>query len=488
MATNNTKQAFWVTLGSFFAFGFGIVSSMILARYFPKQDYGTYKQVLYVYNTLVVVFTLGLPKAFSYYLPRIPVNQAKDLIKKITNLFFILGGSFTVILFVFSTFIASILRNPDLTLAIKIFSPVPLLLLPTMGLAGILATYQRNQFMAIYTVSTQLFIFLCVSLPVIILNGGYLQAIIGFVFASFLNFIFALYLKYMPLKHAGNDKCKISYYEIFRYSLPLMYASIFGIVISSADQFFISRYFGSSVFADFANGSLELPFVAMIIGASATVLTPLFSRHIHENLNAREAILPIWMNVFEKSVKIIYPIVLFAWFFADIIMIIMFGAIYKDAGTFFRIKLIVNLFTMISYIPLILAIGANRFYARVHLFHAIILVLLEYLSVKLFASPYLITAISVTCRIANISLMLVFISKYFEIRLMDLVPIKLILSIGLPSIFLLFSIRIVIDKYLSLSSINSLVVGAVFYFFLFYLWTLYRKIDYFYIFAPLFRR
>ena len=54
---SNTVQAFWIALGSLFSFGFAIVSSMILSRYFPKEDYGTYKQVLYVYTTLLTVFT-----------------------------------------------------------------------------------------------------------------------------------------------------------------------------------------------------------------------------------------------------------------------------------------------------------------------------------------------------------------------------------------------------------------------------------------------
>ena len=104
--TSNTQQAFWVGIGSLFSFGFTIVSSMILSRYFDKGDYGTYKQVLYVYGTLLTVFTLGLPKAFSFYLPRVPLNQAKNLISKITSLFYWLGGFFSVLLFVFSFFCA----------------------------------------------------------------------------------------------------------------------------------------------------------------------------------------------------------------------------------------------------------------------------------------------------------------------------------------------------------------------------------------------
>ena len=68
--TSNSKQAVWVAIGSFFSFFVGIVSPVILSRFFDKGDYGTYKQVMYVYNTLLAVFTLGLPKAYAYFLPK----------------------------------------------------------------------------------------------------------------------------------------------------------------------------------------------------------------------------------------------------------------------------------------------------------------------------------------------------------------------------------------------------------------------------------
>ena len=374
--TNNTIQAFWISLGSLFAFGFGIVSSMILSRYFPKEDYGTYKQVLYVYSTLLSVFTLGLPKAFSYFLPRTPIDQAKNLIKKITNLFFLLGGSFSVVLFIFSPQIAVILKNPDLELALKIFSPVPFFMLPTMGLEGILATYRRTQFMVVYTVLNNVLKLLFVALPVILFKGGYIQAIIGFTIASFICFFVALYLKYLPVKNAGNEHFPISYSEIFRFSLPLMYASLWGIIISSADQFFISRYFGAAVFAEFSNGALELPFVGMVIGATSTVLAPLFSKQIYKSADPRKDIFPIWLSVL-KTAKIIYPLVIYFWFFADIVMMVLYGEKYIDSGIYFRIKLISNLFTLITYAPLIIAMGATKFYANVMMFGAIIVVLLD---------------------------------------------------------------------------------------------------------------
>lgn len=486
MATNNTQQAFWVGIGSLFSFGFTIVSSMILSRYFDKGDYGTYRQVIYVYSTLLTVFTLGIPKAFSYFLPRVPLNESKSLISKLTNLFYLLGGLFSIILLVFSDQIAFLLKNPDLGLALRIFSPVPLLMLPTMGLDSILATYRKTQFLTIYTISTRVLSLLCIALPVVIFKGTYIHAIIGFVISSLLTFLLAIYFKYYPVRNEKKDKTRISYKEIFRFTLPLFYASIWGIIITSADQFFISRFFGNEVFAEFSNGSLELPFVGMIIGAGATVLSPIFSKQIYVNADVRMEILPLWLSVFEKSAKIIYPLVLFFLFFADTIMILLYGAQYQISGDYFRIKLIVNFFTVISYFGIIIAINANKFYSNVHLLHAIILVCLEYTSILVFNSPLLITAISVVCRIGNIFCMLAYISKYFSLSIIDLFPYRTIVKIIVPSLVILMPIRYLLVHVLGLEGVILVIISFILYCAFFYPWSIYAKLGYLSLIKPIF--
>lgn len=484
--TNNTQQAFWVGIGSLFSFGFALVSSMILSRFFDKADYGTYKQVIYVYSTLLTVFTLGIPKAFSYFLPRVPISEAKSLITKLTNLFYFLGAIFSIILFIFSEHIGLFLKNPDLELALRIFSPVPLLMLPTMGLESILATYRKTQFIAIYTISTRIFVLLCVTLPVLLFDGTYIQAIIGFVASSVFTFLLAVYLKNYPIRHEAKDKTNITYKEIFRYSMPLFHASIWGIIIHSADQFFISRFFGNEVFAEFSNGSLELPFVGMVVGAGATVLGPIFSKQLHFKADVKTEILPLWTSVFEKTVKIIYPLVLFSLFFADMVMVILYGNIYQNSGNYFRIKLAVNLFTIISYTPLILAIGATRYYANVHMVSVIILIVLEYLSILVFKSPYVVTIVSVACQIGRIVAMLLYISIFFKINLIQLIPIKLIAKIVLPSVLLLFVIQYITNELFHFSPIFSLGTAMIFYGLTYFLWCYFAKIDYLSIIKPLY--
>lgn len=485
--TNNTRQAAWIAIGSLFSFGFGIISSMILSRYFDKADYGTYRQVIYVYNTLLAVFTLGLPRAYSYFLPRVSNNEAKSVINKINILFFVLGGLFSFLLYFGSEYIASFLKNSELELSLKIFSPVPLLMLPTMGLEAILATYQKSHFLALYNVITRSTMLICVTVPIIFWNGGYIEAIYGFTLASFISFVIALYLKYLPIKQFTKAPTSISYKNIFDFSLPLLYASLWGMIIKSADQFFISRYYGNEVFADFSNGALELPFIGMIIGACSTVLSPIFSKLQHQQADAKREFYPIWISVFKKSAMLIYPILLFCCFFSDIMMILLYGEKYATSYIYFCIISIANFFTIIAYAPLIVNIGKVRLYSNVHMFSAIILITLEYVVVQMNLPAFYIAIVSTICHLGRIFTMLYVVSKFFELKIIQLFPINTLVKIILPSIIILFFIRLILLE-LCISNIMVFIIGGIIYVLAFIVLAKFLNLDYVSIIKPLIKR
>ena len=68
---SRTLQALWLALANLLSLSVTLVMQAVLCRYMTTSEYGTYSQVLYVYNTLLAVFSLGLPKAYSYYLARV---------------------------------------------------------------------------------------------------------------------------------------------------------------------------------------------------------------------------------------------------------------------------------------------------------------------------------------------------------------------------------------------------------------------------------
>ena len=452
--TSNSRQAAWVAIGSFFSFVVGIVSPMILSRYFDKADYGTYKQVMYVYNTLLTIFTLGLPKAYAFFLPKYATEYSRDIISKVTKIFFVLGAVFTLFLLCFAGPIAKVMNNPELKTALVVFSPTPFLLLPTMGLDAIYASFRKTKYLAYYTIATRVLTIVCIVLPVVLFSGNYIQAIIGFDVASLLTFFLALYLKSWPVKTVLQRKSDLTYKEIFRFALPLLYASLWGMIIASANQFFISRYFGNETFAEFSNGFMEIPFAAMILGSISAVLLPVFSGMDRGNGMGNET-LRIWNSALLKSAKLLFPMLIFSVFFAEPIMTCMYGDIYSASAIYFIIKNLSGLFVIIPFYPIILAIGKTKEYARVHMVIAFVVVLSEYIVCKTCASAVYVAVTSEICQLLKIWLLMRVIANYAQRKIIDLVSPRMMGSMLLVSVlaslppFLLFQF-IEINKWLSL--------------------------------------
>src|SRR5690554_4863973 len=353
-------------MGSLSSIALGIVSAAILSRYLDKTEYGTYKQILYVYSTLLIVFSAGLPRVFAYFLPRYSIEEGKTIVRKINRVLFIAGLIFSLFLFLFSGIISIILKNPELSYGLKIFSPIPMLLLPTLGIEGIFSTYKKSIYIAIYNTLSRFLMLIFIVTPVIVFEGSYITAIYGWLGVSVITFIIAYYFKNIPFKGSKSVDTTLNYKEVFAYSLPLVGASIWGIAIKSADQFYISRYFGAEVFAEFSNGFIELPFVAMITSSASVVLMPIFSRVFHQN-EGLEKLTETWKNTLNKSATIIYPILIFFILYANELMILLYSQKYAASGIYFRINMFLNFFNIIIFAPLFLSMGKTKLYSIVHM-------------------------------------------------------------------------------------------------------------------------
>ena len=88
--------------------------AMALSRLMEPEAYGTYLQVLYVYGTLLVLFSLGLPACYSYFLARTDAGEGRAVVTKLTVMSAAMGCVFSLTLFVLSDDIAGLLGNAAL--------------------------------------------------------------------------------------------------------------------------------------------------------------------------------------------------------------------------------------------------------------------------------------------------------------------------------------------------------------------------------------
>lgn len=412
-----------MAMGSLSSFALSIVSAAILSRYFDKTEYGTYRQILYVYSTFLIVFSAGLPRVFAYFLPRYSLEQGKDIVWKISKVLFLAGLAFSLFLFSFSGIIAKVLNNPELSTGLKYFSPIPMLLLPTLGIEGIFSSYKKTIFIAIYNTLSRLLMLLFIVLPVVLFEGTYLNAIYGWLIVSVLTLVVAWLFKGIPFKGVSAQKAALTLKDIFSYSLPLVGASLAGIAISAADKFFISRYFGTETFAVFSNGFIEIPFVGMITSAASVVLMPVFSKMIFEK-NETEKIIVLWGSTLQKSATVIYPLVIFFLFFSKDVIVFLFSESYTDSVPFFRIAIVANFFNIIIFAPLILAMGKVKLYSQIHWALALFSWGAGYLLVITLQTPYAIAFLSVFIVFIKVVWFFYIITYSLNCSILDLLPLK----------------------------------------------------------------
>ena len=389
---SNFNQALWLSISYACSMLVGILSAAILSRCFDKAEYGTYRQILYVYQILFTVFQAGLPSVFTYFLPRYTKEENKYIVKKVNQLLFLLGVVCSLLLFFTSNIIASILNNPGLSIGLKIFSFFPLFTLPTLGVEGIYTVNKNTKFVAIYTICTRLFMLACIVLPVIFMKNDYRYALIGWGIASFIAFIIAIIAKNRVYNNVEIHKVPQIMHNVFQYSLPIMGSAIVFMFFNSANQFFISRYFGIEIFAEYSNGYMTLPFAIIFIAPIRLLITPIFAKAAKERdySNALKVLYDSTKQIFVLMI----PVIVFAFCFAKEIMTFLYGSAYEFSYIFFRMILIFNFVEMFVFSSVLSAIGktAPEFYFVIVC--TVILWFLDFLLIKIdFADAYMITGI-----------------------------------------------------------------------------------------------
>lgn len=408
---SNQVQVFWIGIGKLSSFALGFVSAAILSRYLTKEDYGTYKQVMYIYSAFVLIFTAGLPETLTYYLPKLTKREGKFLVNRFELVFVVLGLFFSLFFYMSAGWIADVLNNPALEKALQIYAPVPLLLMPAFSLESIYIREQKSYFQAIYTVFSRIVVLASIVLPVIFYKADCETALYGLVVSSFFVLIAALFLIYRPYRNLTEQDPSLHIKDIARYAVPLMGADLCVMLFNSADQFYISRYFGEVTFAEFANGFIQFPLAPMITSSVMTVLIPLFSRANTPTLFV-EAI-QSWQQAIRKTSLILYPLLIYSLAFATEIVVFIYGKEYASSSIYFRIALISNFINIYPFLPVLLALGKMKIYVSFYLISAVTIWLSEALALQICPSPIVIACVSA----ANTILVIIAFYTYIKFRL-----------------------------------------------------------------------
>lgn len=357
--SNNFIQAFWLSISNASSIFVSLISVAILSRYFDKIEYGTYKQIIFIYSTLLTVFQAGLPNVFSYFLPKYSHEEGKYIVEKINCALFVLGILLSLSIFFLAEPLSSFLNNPELSKGLKIFSPFPMFVLPTVGIEGIYIVNKNTKFIALYNITTRFIMLIFITVPVIFISNRYETAIIGWGIASLFAFFIALRYKSKPYSNV-NRKIRVDHLfkKVANYSIPILGSACILLLYNSINQILISKYYGISAFADYSNGYIALPFIAILVNPIRNLFIPIFSKAKSDN-NFENAILSFNNAIKELGILII-PICIFCFTFSKEIMLFLYGNQYESSYLFFRLAIIYNIFEILPFQILLSGIGKTK--------------------------------------------------------------------------------------------------------------------------------
>ena len=169
-------------------------------------------------------------------------------------------------------------------------------------------------------------------------------------------------------------------------------------------------------------------------------------------------------------------------------MIILYSGKYENSGIYFSIRSIISFFFFFFYAPLVINIGKVKYYSNVHMVAAIAIVCLEYISILTINSPYAISLVSLLVNLGKSFALLWVVSRYFNVKMYQLFPLKVLGIILIPSCLILGLEHYFLVNVFSIKPIICLSLSFCIYGTMFMLYSYIVKLDYLSILKPIFKK
>jgi len=333
---------------------FLLCSSVVMVRYFPKDEYGTFLQIMLIVNTTVMFTSVGLPHSIYYFFPQV-LNRKHFVIRNVI-MSLTIAAIAALIAYGFKSQLASWLNNP---LLIEFGWIVSLLILfrgPSLFQEPMLVSHGSLILNSLLTLldSTIFFVpliiaaFLSVSLTTLLYVMSITAGIGWFIFLLTMGW---LIFRVREPKSADYDpkasKHTFSLLAQLRYALPIGVSGYMGIIARQIDQYIVSMFFLPKDFAVYSRGAMRIPFLSTIQFTVNDIMMP---KYVGAYQNGDiQSFLHTFHLCIEKVAKVNFPVFSFLFAIAPSIVTFLYTEEYLEAASILRVYLCLLLLTIAVY-------------------------------------------------------------------------------------------------------------------------------------------
>jgi len=353
-----TRQTAFLVIGRTYASLCFFLTYVFLSHMMSTSDYGLYRQVWLVYNTLAPVFLFGIPATVAYFVPLLSGQKKRRFIGQTGILLAMQGLCLSLLLFFAAPAIAVLFSNPHLLFAIRAFAFFPVAFFPLSMIDSLLVCAGEANRSAAFAIAIA-----TVQTLAVVLSIFFRAGIERTFFVLVLSVGTAALGTYLYLKRRFHiDSIRIDQKllkEQVGYGASIGLGASIGILGSTVDKWIIAAFFTADQFAVYSNGAFQLPFLGIITGSVMTVLTPAMVL-AHARGDSGQ-VKNMWHLSAYRVALLMLPIFCFMFAYAKDLLILFFGQAYSASTDIFRINLLTLPLRIVVYSTLFRAIAQTRY-------------------------------------------------------------------------------------------------------------------------------
>lgn len=331
-----------------------------MSRYLTVEDYGTFRQTFLPIDFLIPIVGLGVSQAIYFLLPE-SISKEKTIVNAILLVVLPSFMVFLIMNFAVGDFIAKFFNNQ--LLSITFFWAFLMLIFqtPVQSLISILIYESKTKYVSVISTLVSI-LFTVFTVLLIYYNSNLLDFVI---LKSFYPIIlFSLYTHLILKIYNKNIKYFISLisrkeiFYILSISWPLAIASVLNIISMQVDKLIVSYTSNPTIFAVYANGAIEVPFIAVITGAISSVIVSKMSREVKDK-NIQKAY-GYFRTAATNSALILFPIMIYFLVYSKEFMTILYSQKYIESYIPFSIYLFFLPIRIVVFGSAFIAIGKGN--------------------------------------------------------------------------------------------------------------------------------
>ena len=344
-------------------------------------EYGTYGQVLLIVSLFQGVFTLGLSKVIYAFLADKNHKQSTSLYSNIIAVA-LSGLVASLIILITAPIFSSQFENPAILSLLQIYCwVVPFLLVSTSLNASLI-------FFGIVRPSATISVICNLIKVVLVIISIQIYQSLTLVFLSIL-IVEPLRILLLHRNIPDHIKAQKNYslsngLKQIQIGWPLAVASMIGIVFYSIDGYMVSSMLDVESFAIYRNGAIQIPFIASIYGAIASILLPDISKYFFKK--DFESIVILKRKVITNTAMLIFPPIIFCIIFAQPLIVVYLSEKYIESYPIFMIYSLIMLARCTSYDELFIASNNNNKMPAIYFTALLVNIILNYLLINMLGS------------------------------------------------------------------------------------------------------